>query len=321
MNRTTKAYLAIAFLSIAWGTTYLAIRIAVQHYPAFLFAGIRQVLAGGLMGIFAILAYKKADLSWPVLRMNILIGFFMIAMGNGIVSYAEKTVPSGVAALICSMMPLNAVLLNILINRDEKMNPMIVSGLLLAFAGVALIFRDNLADLANPVYFWGMIAIYIGTVSWAFGSIKSKKLTGVKNPIFNAAVQLFSGGFFLVVLSPLVDSYQNFEPFQPDALKAMAYLIIVGSFLAFTAYMFALKVLPVGIVTLYAYINPLVAVLLGYLILSERLTWFTAAAFATIVSGVYLVNTGYRRQKLKDNQLRDAALLQEREVAVATDDV
>jgi len=297
MNQTTKAYLAIIFLSIAWGTTYLAIRVGVEHYPAFLFAGLRQFIAGGTMAVFAIAFYKKADISWPVVRMNMMIGFFMIAVGNGIVSYAEKTVPSGVAALICTMMPLNAVLLNIFMSKDEKPNPTIITGILLAMAGVALIFRDNLADLGNPVYFWGMIAIYIGTISWAFGSLKSKQLAGVKNPIFNAAMQLFFGGVFLLILSPLVDSYDNLEPFQPDAMKAMAYLIIVGSFLAFTAYMFALKVLPVGIVTLYAYVNPLVAVILGYLLKDERLTWYTALSFVGIVSGVYLVNAGYKKQK------------------------
>ncbi|MCB0697381.1 MAG: EamA family transporter [Chitinophagaceae bacterium] len=313
MNNNTKAYIAIAFLSIAWGTTYLAIRIAVMHYPAFLFAGLRQVIAGTLMAVFAIAVYKKADISRRTILMNMMIGFFMITVGNGIVSYSEKTVPSGVAALICSMMPLNAVMLNIFMVRDDKVNPMIVTGLLLAMGGVALIFRDNLADLANPVYFWGMIAIFIGTMSWAFGSIKSKQLAGVKNPIFNAAMQLFFGGFFLLLLSPAIDSYDNFEPFQPDALKAMAYLIIVGSFLAFTAYMFALKVLPVGIVTLYAYVNPLVAVILGYFIMGERLTWFTGLSFAGIVSGVYLVNAGYRKQKQK---MAQAAALQP-EIAVA----
>lgn len=297
MNQTTKAYLAIIFLSIAWGTTYLAIRVGVEHYPAFLFAGLRQFIAGSVMAIFALAFYKKADISWPVVRINMLIGFFMIAMGNGIVSYAEKTVPSGVAALICTMMPLNAVLLNIFMSKDEKPNAIIIVGILLATAGVALIFRDNLADLGNPAYFWGMIAIYIGTISWAFGSIKSKVLTGVKNPIFNAAMQLFFGGVFLLILSPVVDSYENLDPFQPDAMKAMAYLIIVGSFMAFTAYMFALKVLPVGVVTLYAYVNPLVAVILGYMLMNERLTWFTALSFAGIVSGVYIVNTGYKKQK------------------------
>lgn len=293
--------MAVIFLSIAWGTTYLAIRIAVMHYPAFLFAGIRQVISGVLMALIALAMFKKTDLSWPVMKQNIITGFLLITVGNGIVSYAEKFIPSGVAALICSIMPLNAVMLNIFINRNEKINAVIVAGLTLAMAGVALIFRDNLADLANPEYLWGIIIIYIGTVSWAYGSIKNAQQRSIKNPLFNAAMQLLSGGIMLLLCSPFIDSFENFEPFQPDAMYAMVYLVVVGSLLAYTAYMFALKVLPVGIVTLYAYVNPLVAVVLGYFILDERLTWFTALAFATIVSGVYLVNAGYRKQKQKDN--------------------
>lgn len=297
MNKVTKAYIAIVFLSIAWGTTYLAIRIAVQHYPAFLFAGLRQLIAGLLMGTFAYALNRKVDVSRSTILHNFIVGFLLITIGNGIVSYAEKYIPSGVAALICSLMPLNAVMLNIFMSKEEKVNPSIIIGLILAITGVGLIFRDNLADLMNPEYLWGMIAIYFATGSWAFGSIKNRQRVANVNPIFNAAMQLFFGGLLLIIFSPAVDSFENFEPFQPDALWAMLYLIIVGSFLAYTAYMFALKVLPVGIVTLYAYINPLVAVLLGYLILDEKLTWFTALAFMTIVSGVYMVNWGYRKQK------------------------
>lgn len=297
MNNTTKAYLSVAFLSIAWGTTYLAIRVAVMVYPAFLFAGVRQVIGGLLLGLIALGLYKKADLSRRMILHNILIGFLLITMGNGIVSYAEKTVPSGVAALICCLMPLNAVVLNLILYKNEQMNKQIVAGLAIALIGVVLIFRDNLADLINPAYLWGMIAIYIGTFSWAYGSIRNRYREAKTNPLFNSAMQLFFGGVMLVILSPLVDSYENFEPFHPDAMKAMAYLIIVGSLLAYSLYMYAFKILPVGVVTLYAYINPLVAVILGYLILDERLTWFTALSFVTIVSGVYLVNTGYRKQK------------------------
>ena len=266
-------------------------------YPAFLFAGVRQVIGGLLLGLIALGLYKKADLSRRMILHNILIGFLLITMGNGIVSYAEKTVPSGVAALICCLMPLNAVVLNLILYKNEQMNKQIVAGLAIALIGVVLIFRDNLADLINPAYLWGMIAIYIGTFSWAYGSIRNRYREAKTNPLFNSAMQLFFGGVMLVILSPLVDSYENFEPFHPDAMKAMAYLIIVGSLLAYSLYMYAFKILPVGVVTLYAYINPLVAVILGYLILDERLTWFTALSFVTIVSGVYLVNTGYRKQK------------------------
>lgn len=292
-----------------------------MHYPAFLFAGLRQVISGILMAAIALVLYKKADLSWPVMRQNIITGFLLITVGNGIVSYAEKFIPSGVAALICSMMPLNAVLLNIFLSKNERINPTIISGLLLALCGVAFIFKDNLADLANPVYFWGIIAIYIGTVSWAYGSIRNSKQKSIKNPVFNAAMQLLTGGIMLLAFSPFMDSYTNFEPFQPDAMYAMVYLIVIGSLLSYTAYLFALKVLPVGIVTLYAYVNPLVAVVLGYFILDERLTWFTALAFAAIVSGVYLVNAGYKKQKKEDDQVKAEKQLQQKPVAVIVEKV
>lgn len=298
MSNTTKAYLAFFFICIAWGTTYLAIRVAVLHYPPFLFAGLRQLIAGGLLTAISYFIFKKADISKATVKHNMLVGLLMITLGNGVVSYAEKYIPSGVAALICSMMPMNAVLINVFASKEEKMNHLIAIGMILAFCGVGLIFRDNLADLANPAYLAGMIAIYIATAFWAYGSIINRKHTVKVNPFFNSGMQLGFGGLFLTILSPFVDNFNNFEPFQIDAMQAMIYLIVIGT-LAFIAYMFALKVLPVGFVTSYAYVNPLVAVILGYLVLDEKLTWYTALAFCGIVTGVYLVNRGYRLEKKK----------------------
>lgn len=236
-----------------------------------------------------------------------LVGFLMITLGNGVVSYAEKFIPSGVAALICSMMPMNAVLINVLASKEEKMSWVIGIGMILAFCGVGLIFRDNLSDLANPAYLIGMISIYIATGFWAYGSIVNRKKNNIINPLLNSGIQLGFGGLFLTLLSPAFDDFTGFQPFQPEAMWAMAYLIIIGSFLAFNAYMYALKVLPVGFVTSYAYVNPLVAVILGYLILDEKLTGYTALAFCCIVMGVYLVNRGYRIQR---KQKEAAATLQ-----------
>lgn len=301
MNRITKAYLALIFISIGWGTTYLAIRVGVMHYPAFLFAAIRQVISGVILVAIALILNRHADLSWKTIRANIISGFLLITMGNGIVTYTEKFIPSGVAALICSLMPLNAVLLNIFISKSEKVNSTIIAGLLLALGGVGFIFKDNVADLANPSYLWGIVAIYFGTMAWAYGSIINAKPKQTFNPLFNAGMQLLFGGVMLGICSPVIDSFEGFEPFQPDAMWSLVYLIIVGSVAAYAAYMYALRVLPVGIVTLYAYVNPLVAVILGYFILDEKLTWYTAISFAAIVSGVYIVNTGYKKQKLKDS--------------------
>ncbi|MEZ5015684.1 MAG: EamA family transporter [Flavipsychrobacter sp.] len=301
MGDKTKAYIAYFVICIAWGTTYLAIRVGVSHYPAFLFAGIRQVVSGLLMLGIGLAWYKRADLTKSTLFHNMLIGFLLITIGNGTVSYAEKVIPSGVAALICTMMPMNAVIINLIASKEEKLSLTIVLGMLLAFGGVVLIFKDNIADLANPAYLFGMVSIYFATAFWALGSILNRKKVDIINPIFNSGVQIGFGGLFLVLLSPLVDSYTDFQPFQKDALLSMGYLVVVGSIIAYTAYMYALKKLPVGFVTSYAYINPLVAVLLGYLILDEKLTWYTWLAFVSIVSGVYLVNRGYKAQRLKNN--------------------
>ncbi len=297
MGDKAKAYLAYFIICIAWGTTYLAIRVGVTHYPPFLFAGARQVISGILMVGLGLLWYKKADLSLSTFKHNVLIGFLLITIGNGTVSWAEKFIPSGVAALICTTMPMNAVIINLIASKEEKLNVTIIIGMLLAFSGVALIFRDNLTDLANPAYLFGMVAIYFATAFWAFGSILNRKRVDIVNPIFNSGIQIGFGGLFLLLLSPIVDNYEGFEPFQPDALAAMGYLVVVGSLIAYTAYMYALKKLPVGFVTSYAYINPLVAVILGFLILGERLTWYTALSFIGIVSGVYLVNRGYKLTK------------------------
>lgn len=315
MNRTTKAYIAFFFICIAWGTTYLAIRVAVMHYPPFLFAGLRQLIAGSVLALIGYFFYKKSDLSWGTIKHNMLVGFLMITLGNGVVSYAEKFIPSGVAALICSMMPMNAVIINVLASKEEKMSGLIGFGMLMAFCGVGLIFRDNLADLANPAYLIGMISIYIATAFWAYGSIVNRKKNNIINPVLNSGMQLGFGGLFLTMISPVFDDFTGFEPFQSDAMWAMLYLIVIGSFLAYNAYMYALKVLPVGFVTSYAYVNPLVAVILGYLVLDEKLTWYTALAFCCIVMGVYLVNKGYRIQH-KQKEAAERVKVDESELAI-----
>ncbi len=303
MTRQTKAYAALIFICIIWGTTYLAIRVVVQHYPAFLFAAIRQVVSGVIMMSIAYLMNRNVDLSWKNIKHTGLVGFLLITIGNGLVTWGEKYVPSGVAALLCSLMPMSAVVIGLASSAREKINPTIVSGLVLGFCGVALIFKDNIADLANASYLIGMVAIFIATNSWALGSVINKKKASSVNPFFNSGLQVTIGGLFLFLFSPAVDDYNNMESlFSPVVFGSMLYLVILGSVLAYTAYMYALKELPVGIVTMYAYVNPLVAVVLGYFILNEQLTWFTALAFITIAAGVYIVNYGYQQQHKKLTQ-------------------
>ena len=297
MTQTTKAYLALIFICIVWGTTYLAIRLAVLEFPAFLLAAIRQSVSGIIILLIGYGMNKKVDLSKSNLIHQALIGFLLITMGNGLVSWGEKYIPSGVAALICSLMPICAVVINLVISKKDKLHITIIAGMLLGLAGVMLIFKDDVASLSDTKYLTGMLVTFIATSSWALGSVLNKKRNALINPTFNAGLQVIFGGVFLFLFSPSIDVYTNMQLFHKDVLYPLLYLILFGSVLAYTAYMFALKELPVGIVMLYAYVNPLVAVVLGYFWLHEKLTVYTLFAFIAIVSGVYIVNYGYKQQQ------------------------
>lgn len=298
MTRQAKAYIALVYVCIAWGTTYLAIRVGVEHYPtAFLFAGVRQAISGVILMTAALYVNRKYDLSTKNVLRQMLIGFLMLTVGNGCVTWGEKYIPSGIAALICSMMPLFAVLFNLMSSKRDKLNLLIGAGLLMGVGGVALIFRQSVSDLGNSKYLGGMLATLLATCSWAFGSIINKKNVNPVNAFLNSGMQLFFGGIFMLLISPVVDDYSNFVLWSTPGVLSLVYLIVFGSVLAYAAYMYALAELPVGIATIYAYINPLIAVVAGAVFLDEQLNVYTGLAFVTIVASVYLVNRGYRKQQ------------------------
>lgn len=296
MAKQTKAYIALLFICIVWGTTYLAIRVGVMHYPALLFAGVRQTIAGIILMIAALTINKRKDLSAKNIARQVLIGFLMLTVGNGCVTWGEQYIPSGIAALVCSVMPLFAVMMNLASSKRDHFNATIGLGLLLGVTGVALIFRQNLADIAKPEYLAGMVAIIIATAGWAVGSAINKKDHSPINAFFNSGMQLFFGGLCMLILSPAIDNYSGMQLWNASGIAAMVYLIIFGSVLAYAAYMYALSKLPVGLATIYAYINPLIAVIVGYAFMQEPLNVYIAMAFVTIALSVYLVNSGYRKQ-------------------------
>jgi len=299
MESKTKAWLALIFICIAWGTTYLGIKICVEAFPSFLMAGVRQFTAGILIFFIALSNRSKPDLSRRNILRHVLIGFLMITMGNGLVSWGEQYIPSGVAALICAVMPVFAVLINVFVNKAEKINLLIGLGMITGFLGIALNFRNSIADLANSKYIIGILVTLVATFAWGLGSVVSRKHYSNSNPVFNSAIQVASGGFFLLLFSPAVDDYSTIQWHNTEAFISLLYLIIIGSVAAYTAYMYALKNLPVGIVMVYAYVNPLVAVLLGWWWKDEPLTIYTMLSFVAIMLGVYLVNKGYRKARLK----------------------
>lgn len=277
-------------------------RIGVMQFPPFLFAALRQIPAGLLLCGFLILAKSEKLPSLNELRIHAFRGFLMITCGNGLVSWAEVLVPSGLAAIICSTMPVVVILINLTINRTEFPNWIIVLGVLIGLCGILLVFSEYLSDFANPGYRLGIMFIFVATIAWAVGSVLTKQRANKSNPFFNAGMQMLFGGLFCLPLSFAFDDLSNVIV-SSEVVYALLYLSLIGSIAAFSMYAYTLAKLPITIASLYSYVNPLVAVVLGWLVLSEKLNMKIGLAFLITVLGIYLVSYGYQRQQKKQYQL------------------
>lgn len=298
-TNNNKAYLALAFICFFWGTTYLALRIGVSGFPPILFAGIRQTTAGLMLLGFVLLMKRNISITWEDVRYQLIPGFLMITIGNGVVAWASKFLPSGITAILTSIMPVYVVLIHVMKGNGHTLNRKILSGLLLGIVGLMLIFRDHLIEIARPEYFWSIVVILFSAFGWALGSVYLKDKPGKNHPFVRASLQLLIGGLLMLLISPFMETWSDVKSMPVSSMWAMLYLIIFGSILAYICYLYALKHLPVGLVSIHAYINPVVAVILGYLILDEQISALTLLAMFTILSGVYLMNRGYNTSALK----------------------
>ncbi len=293
----TLAYVALLAVCIIWGTTYLALRIAVLHFPPLLFSAIRQSIAGlVLLGIVFTFSQVKFPPKEHVIRQAIG-GFLMISMGNGLVAWAEMEIPSGIAAIICSTMPVMVIIINLAVNREEKPTWSIVIGVLIGMAGIITIFSEHVNEFAKTEYRIGIVLILLAVLGWAAGSIWIKKQPSDSNPFVNAGLQMFFGGLWLFPFSLLFDDLQGVH-WSGESLYSLLYLIVFGSIIAYASYLYALKKLPMTIVSLYAYVNPLVAVVLGWVILNEKLNGVIGVGILITIAGIYIVNRGYQISRL-----------------------
>jgi len=295
-SRPLIAYFALGAVCVIWGTTYLALRIGVTQFPPFLFSVMRFLCAGPILLGF-ILTLGKASLPGRRSLFNQAIaGLLMITLGISVVGWAEMYVSSGLAAIICSMMPIWVILINISVDRDDRPTFPIVLGLLIGLSGIIMIFGEHLGDFSNSGYTFGIFLTFLANLSWAAGSVWIKKKNENTNPFINAGLQMFFGGLFLIPLSLIFDDYSTIH-WSGGVISALVYLILVGSVAGYACFSYAVKKLPMTIVSLYAYINPIVAVLLGWLVLDEKLNLRIGIAILITIAGVYIVNKGYQ---LKD---------------------
>ena len=295
-SRPLIAYLALGAVCIIWGTTYLALRIGVTQFPPFLFSVMRFLCAGPILLGFMLTVGKATLPGRKSIFNQAVAGLLMVTLGISVVGWAEMYVSSGLAAIICSMMPIWVILINVSVNRNERPTFPIVLGLLIGLSGIVMIFGEHLSDFSDSRYTFGIALTFLANLSWAVGSVWTKKKNDHTNPFLNAGLQMFFGGLFLIPLSLIFDDYSTIH-WSGGVISALVYLILVGSVAGYACYLYAVKKLPMTIVSLYAYINPIVAVLLGWLVLDEKLNMRIGIAILITIAGIYIVNKGYQ---LKD---------------------
>ncbi len=293
-----KPYGALLALCFLWGTTYLGIRIGVQHFPPFLFSGLRFVIAGLLvLGYFV---FRKGTI-WPTKKelLNIFIsGVFIFIGGNLFLVLGEMTVPSGIAALVNTGFPLWIVIITRIWNPAEKTPLLAIVGILIGFIGQFLIFYEQLFLLQNSAYFVGFIILILGVINGSLGSIYMKKNPVKVSPVLNGGIQMLLAGAITVIIGilkgevPLLNS-------DAEGWWAMVYLIIAGSIFGYSLFVYAMYYLPATMVSVYAYINPIVALGLGYLLLHEPISKRTVYAMLITLTGVFIVNRGMIRARRK----------------------
>lgn len=298
-NPLFKAYLALVMVCFFWGTTYLAIRVGVQYVPGFMMAGIRNVVAGILTcGFFFITTHKLPDKKlWGVL---IIRSILLIVLGNAMVHWAEEQVESGLSAIIAATVPLWIAGISMVGFKSVKPNSKATLGLLLGFVGVILIFSTSNTNLFGEGSLLGIIAIFVATIGWSLGTVYSSMNKLDLPPIYAAGIQMLIGGIIAIIISLSIGEEVSIMDIQWEGWASIFYLIIFGSILSNNSYHYALSKLPASLVGIYAYINPIVAVLLGWLILNERMDGWVMLGIAITLYGVYMVNRGFSIKSVGD---------------------
>jgi drug/metabolite transporter (DMT)-like permease len=293
------ALTAFAIVCIVWGTTYLAIRVAVETIPPLLLTSIRFVIAGLVMFTIARFRGEQIPRRGSTIANLVLVGALMVGVGNLAVVWAEQWVPSGLAALFVGTAPFWMALIELFRTGGERSDARSIVGMLIGFAGVAMLVTPKGAGGAYDVHFVvGALVMQLGSLAWQLGSVRGKYYLKDVPLLMSASLQMLFGGVLVGIVGLLIGEPSRLT-FTPRTFFALAYLTIFGSIIAYSAYVYALAHMRTSQSSLYAYVNPVVAVILGWLILHEELTWLSIVAMCVILAGVALVQTaGMRRRNL-----------------------
>ncbi|MBN1305897.1 MAG: EamA family transporter [Anaerolineales bacterium] len=292
-----KTWIALLAIYLAWGSTYLGIRFAVETIPPFFMAGSRFIAAGLTMYLWRRMAGDPP----PTLkhwRSAGLIGLFLLVGGNGIVSWVEQFIESGIAALIVGSAPMWMVLIEALRPGGSRPGRLALTGLLIGFAGITLLVAPSDLSTLPDVNWQGTSLLLLAAFLWSVGSVISKTAELHPSVLMNTAIEMLVGaaGLYLVGLFLGEAGELNLTAISTRSWLSLGYLTIVGSLIGFTSYVWLLENVPLSIAGTYAYVNPLIAVLLGSWLAQETLTPRTLLAAVIIVGSVALINTERQRE-------------------------
>lgn len=288
--------LALCWVSFFWGTTWIASKEGIKHMPALQLAAIRQFFGGFIYISFFL--FKKAP--WPKgkqWKTIIILSILNFVLSNGLSTWGVKYISSGLGAIIGALVPLWVVVITFF--RGERLARLAFVGLIISFAGICIVFYDHLSDFLIPNFRFGIFISIISTLTWAFGSLYTKKKAATFNPYFSLGLQMLLSSILLFAYTGATGTSINLNLIPAISWWSIAYLVIFGSVLTFIAYIYALQHLPAAINSVYAYINPIIAVILGALVFSETLSAAIAIGGSVTLIGLYMVNISIRRTRNK----------------------
>jgi drug/metabolite transporter (DMT)-like permease len=307
------AYFAWGAVCLIWGTTYLGIRVSLESIPPALMGGIRWIVAGSLLAAYQVARGRPLP---PVSQWGsiALLGFLMLGLGNGGVVFAEQFVPSGLAAVLVATAPFWMAAVEACLPDGERLHKSTVAGLVIGFSGIVLLVWPDLrlgpvgsgGILAGRGFLAGVVALQIASIGWSIGSSYSKRhgrkaaaaaaqaqSNGMDEILGTTAYQMLAGGLMMTAAGTALGEWSQIF-FTTRTTVAILYLSTIGALGGFVAYAYALRHLPVSFVSLYAYINPVIAVALGVLVLHEPFTWRMGMAAALVFAGVAVVRVEQR---------------------------
>jgi drug/metabolite transporter (DMT)-like permease len=305
---TWKTLLAFAIIYFVWGSTYLAIRVGVREVPPFLLAAMRFLVAGLVLYGWMIARGERSP-SGPQWRSASLLAILIFVLDYGLVFWAEQRVPSGVTAVMMATIPAFMALSEIIFLRTQRLTVRLALALLIGIGGVAVLMSRSLNLGGAPIDTVGAVALIVASMSWSVASVLTRKLPLPPSKVMSSGAQMLAGGVFLALTAAALGEFRNFHPWTVSrgAWLALLYLIVAGSIIAFTAYVWLIHHESPTKVGTYAYVNPVVAVLVGYFLGGEALGLRTILGTLFVLISVVVITTTRAKEPVTALPVKDSA--------------